>query len=60
MSSTVTMISGRQPQRANGHYQGIEASDNRNTTMIGVGAGNGDSGVAADKAIAPASGNRFF
>ena len=30
------------PERANGHYQGIDASDNRNTTRIRVGAGNGD------------------
>ena len=48
------------PEKANGHYQGIDASDNRNTTWIRVGAGNGDSGVAADKAIADAFGNRFF
>ena len=48
------------PERANGHYQGIDASDNRNTTRIRVGAGNGDSGVAADNAIADAFGNRFF
>ena len=42
-SSTLTMISGRQPpERANGHYQGIDASDNRNTTRIRVGAGNRD------------------
>ena len=26
------------PERANGHYQGIDASDNRNTTRIRVGA----------------------
>ena len=58
--STVTLVSGRQPQRANGHYQGIDASDNRNTTRIRVGAGNEDSGVAADKAIADAFGDRFF
>ena len=40
------------PERANGHYQGIDASDNRNTTRIRVGAGIGDSSVAADTAIA--------
>ena len=48
------------PERANGHYQGIDVSDNRNTMRIIVGAGNGDSGVAADKAIADAFGDRFF
>ena len=48
------------PERANGHYHGIDASDNRNTTRIRVGAGNGDSSVVADKAIADAFGDRFF
>ena len=48
------------PERANGHYQGIDASDNKNTTRIRVGAGNGDSSVAADKAIADVFGDRFF
>ena len=48
------------PERANGHYQGIDASDNRNTTRIRVGAENGDPGVVADKAIANAFGDRFF
>ena len=48
------------PERANGHYHGIDASDNRNTTRIRVGAGNGDSSVAADKAIANVFGDRFF
>ena len=48
------------PERANGHYQGIDASDNRNTTRIRVGAGNRDSSVAADKAIADVFGDRFF
>ena len=48
------------PERANGHYQGIDASDNRKTTRIRVSAGNGDPSVAADKAIADALGNRFF
>ena len=47
------------PDRANGHYQGIDASDNRNT-RIRVGAGNRDSSVAADKAIADVFGDRFF
>ena len=46
------------PERANGHYQGIDVSDNRNTTRIRVGARNRDSGVVADKAIA--DGDRFF
>ena len=48
------------PERTNGHYQGIDAPDNRNTTRIRVGAENGDSSVATDKAIADALGNRFF
>ena len=48
------------PETANGHYQGIDASDNRNTTRIPVSAGNGDSSVVADKAIADAFGDRFF
>ena len=48
------------PERANGHYQEIDASDNRNTARIRVGAGNRDSSVAADKAIADVFGDRFF
>ena len=46
------------PERANGHY--LEIDDKRNTTRIRVGAGNGDPGVVADKAIADAFGDRFF
>ena len=53
-------LSKTAPERANGHYQGIDASDNRNTTRIRVGAGNGDSSVVADKAIADAFIDRFF
>ena len=41
------------PERANGHYPGNDASDNRNTTKFRVCAGNGNSGVAP-------FGNRFF
>ena len=48
------------PERANGHYQGIDAPDNRNTKRIRVGAGNRDSSVVADKAIADAFSDRFF
>ena len=48
------------PEGANCHYQGIDAFDNRNTTRSRVGAGNGDSGVAANKAFADAIGNRFL
>ena len=48
------------PERANGHYQGIDASDNRNTTRIRVGTGNRDSSVAADKAIAYVFGDCCF
>ena len=40
--------------------QGIDASDNRNTTRIRVGARNGNSSVVADKAIADAIEDRFF
>ena len=47
-------------EKANGHSQEIDAFDNRNMTRIRVGAGNGDSEVAADKAIADAFGDRFF
>ena len=48
------------PERENGHYQGTDASDNRNKTRIRFGAGNRDSSVAADKAIADVFGDRFF
>ena len=48
------------PERANGHYQGIDASDNRNTTRIRVSAGNRYSSVAADTAIADVFGDRYF
>ena len=48
------------PERANGHNQGIDAADNRNTTRIRVGAGNIDSSVADDKAIGDVFGGRFF
>ena len=48
------------PERANGHYRGIDASDNRNATKIRVGAGNRDSSVVADMAIANAFGDRFL
>ena len=48
------------PETANCHYQGIDASDSRNTTRIRVGAGNRDSSVAADKAIADVFGDRFL
>ena len=48
------------PERANGHYQGFDASDNRNMTRIRVAAGNGDSSVAANKAIADVLSDRFF
>ena len=47
-------------ERVNGHYQGIDAFDNRNKTKIRVSAGNGDSSVVADKAIADAFGDCFF
>ncbi|MES9897342.1 MAG: hypothetical protein ABW141_20905, partial [Candidatus Thiodiazotropha endolucinida] len=47
-------------ERKNDHYQGIDTSDNRNTTRIRIDAGNKDASVAADKAIADAFGNRFY
>ena len=47
------------PERENGHYHGIDASDNRNTTRIRVDAGNRDSSIVAGKAIADAFCYRF-
>ena len=47
-------------ERENGHYQGIDTSENRNTTRIRVGAGDRDEAVVDDKAIANTSGNRLF
>ena len=46
-------------ERENAQYQGIDESDNRNTTRIRVSAGNKDTSVA-DKAIADAYSNRFY
>ena len=61
MSSTVTSdLWKTAPERANDHYQGIDAADNRNTTRIRVGAGKRDSSVATDNAIADAFVDRFF
>ena len=45
-------------ERENTQYQGIDESDNRNTTRIRVSAGNRDTSVAADKADAYS--NRFY
>ena len=42
--------------RENAQYQGIDESDNRNTTRIRVSAGNKNASVAADKAYS----NRFY
>ena len=47
-------------ERENTQYQGIDESDNRNTTRIRVSAGNKDTSVAADKAFADAYSNRFY
>ncbi|MCU7809097.1 MAG: hypothetical protein KZQ73_14700 [Candidatus Thiodiazotropha sp. (ex Semelilucina semeliformis)] len=47
-------------ERENDQYQGIDTSDNRNTTRLRVGAENKDASVAADKAIADAYSNRFY
>ena len=47
-------------ERENAQYQGIDESDNRNTTRIRVSAGNKDTSIAADKAIADAYSNRFY
>ena len=47
-------------ERENAQYQGIDESDNRNTTKIRVSAGSKDASVAADKAIADAYSNRFY
>ena len=35
-------------ERENAQYQGIDESDNRNTTRIKVSAGNKDTSIAAD------------
>ena len=48
------------PEGKNDQYQGIDTSGNRNTTRIGIDAGNKDETVAADKAIADVFGNRFY
>lgn len=48
------------PERKNDQYQGIDTSDNRNTTRIRLDAGNKDETVAADKAIADVYSNRFY
>ena len=47
------------PERGNGHYQGINLSDDRNVNRIRVGAGNKDEDDDEDAAIAAAYGNRF-
>ena len=47
-------------ERQNAQYQGIDTSDDRNTTKVRIGAGDADQSVAEDKAIADAYGNRFF
>ncbi|MCU7880378.1 MAG: hypothetical protein KZQ60_07460, partial [Candidatus Thiodiazotropha sp. (ex Lucinoma aequizonata)] len=47
-------------ERKNDQYQGIDTSENRNTTRIRIDAGNKDASVAADKAIADAFSNRFY
>ncbi|MEW8332697.1 MAG: hypothetical protein AB2692_17315 [Candidatus Thiodiazotropha sp.] len=47
-------------ERESAQYQGIDTSDNRNTTRIRIGAENRDASVVADKAIADAFSNRFF
>ena len=47
-------------ERENSQYQGIDESDNRNTTRIRVSAGNKNASVAADKATAGAYSNRLY
>lgn len=47
-------------ERKNGQYQGIDTSENQNTTRIRINAGNKDESVLADKAVADAFGNRFY
>ena len=50
----------RTPQeRANMHYQGIDTSAGRNTTKLRLGAGDGNTAVPEDQAIAEVYGNRF-
>ena len=47
-------------KRQSAHYQGIDTSENRNTTRIQINAGNKDEAVLADKAIADAFGNYVY
>ena len=47
-------------ERKNVQYQGIDEPDNRNTARIRVSAGNKDTSIAVDKAIADAYSNRFY
>ena len=47
-------------ERKNDQYQGIDTSDNQNTTRIRIHAGNKDEAVAADKAVTDAFGSRFY
>ena len=47
-------------ERENAHYQGIDESNNRNTTRIRVSARNKDTSIVADKAIADVYSNRFY
>ena len=61
MSTIVIMISGRQHKRGRmPSTKRFDGSDNRNTTRIRVSAGNKDTSVAADKAIADAYSKRFY
>ena len=47
-------------ERENAQYQGIDESDNRNTTRIRVSAWNKDASVVTDKDIADAYSNRIY
>ena len=47
-------------ERENAQYQGIDESDNRNTTRIRVSAGNKDISIAADKTFADVYSNSFY
>jgi hypothetical protein len=46
-------------ERRNLHYQGIDTTNNWNTTKLRVGAADGDATIQNDKAIADLYGNRF-
>ena len=47
-------------ERQNGHYQGIDTSENQNVTKLRVGAEDGNPALVKEKAIADNLKNRFY